>query len=71
MIYIYTEVVGSNLARGEIFTASIRSFVKLYFGISHIFVSLVGSIRLLFANEIDANQYTTCTTLAVVNISAT
>ena len=79
------EVVGRNLARDEIFTASIGSvdslylsvfiysvnlhhflilcsskamiFVKLYFHTSYIYlislVSLIRSIRLSFANEID------------------
>ena len=50
------EVVGSNVARGKIFTASIGSVDSLYPSV--------------FIYCLKRNQYTTCTASGVVNISA-
>ena len=47
------EVVGSNQARGKIFTASIGSVDSLYPSVYN-FTCILGSIRHSLANEIDA-----------------
>ena len=65
------EVVGSNLARGKIFTASIGSVDSLY---PYIYILVLHqtsfTCELKSCHPLKKNQYTTCTASVVDNISA-
>ena len=54
-------VVGANLARDEIFTASIGSVDTLYLSVFILYIW----------DALKRNQFTRCTALVVVHISAT
>ena len=94
---IVVEVMGSNLARGKIFTASMGSVDSLYLSVFIYcvnllqFLTLCSSKAMMFVklyfrtsnihqaftceqnryNALKRNQYTMCTALVVINISAT